>query len=418
MFMLGRTSGAACAAAVVLCAASAWGAVTTGATGWRGPGRDGRVPGFQAPANWPEALTQDWRVEVGEGHSSPLIVEDAAFIFSRNGEAEVVRRLDVETGREVWKASYPAPYEMNPAARGHGKGPKSTPAWADGRLYTFGITGILSCLDATSGEVLWRHSFEGKHKTTSPLFGAAMSPLVDGDLVYAHVGGHDDGALAAFDARTGATRWSWTGDGPAYSSPILVTVEGVRTLVTQTQQHCVGLDAATGTLLWSLPFTTPYDQNSVSPVAVGELLVFGGTRQPTFAVRPRREGDTWTVEKVWETPEVTLYMSTPVLSGGLLWGMSERQRGQLFSLHPATGEVLWTGEGRFGDNAALLEAGDFILVLSTDADLHVLRVAGDRLDPVARYEAARSAPWASPAVEGHRILIKDFDSLTLWRLAP
>src|SRR5207247_2473875 len=180
------------------------------------------------------------------------------------------------------------------------------PLCYDGALYTLGISGILSCFDARTGGVRWRHEFSSNHfagtrfKTTSPLFGAAMSPVAGSGLVIAHIGGHNDGALTAFDARTGRVRWRWAGDGPAYASPIILNLAGVRQVVTQTQKMCVGVALANGALLWQIPFTTPYDQNCVTPVVVGDTLVFGGTQQPTLACRVRRQGGVGTAEKVWE----------------------------------------------------------------------------------------------------------------------
>lgn len=385
---------------------------------WRGPNRDGRIAGFKAPARWPAKLQRRWKVEVGEGHASPLVAGNSAYLFARVGENEVARLLDLATGRELWRDSYPAPYQMNPAAQGHGKGPKSTPALAQGRLYTLGISGILSCLDARTGKVVWRHDFSSQFKQTSPLFGTAQSPLVDRGLLIAHVGGQDDGVLTAFDALTGKVRWRWTGDGPAYASPIVVTIGGVRQVVNQTQKQCVGLDAATGKLLWSLPFTTAYDQNSVTPVVAGDLVVFAGLQKPTFACRIRKKGEEWTAEKVWETRDVTMYMSTAVASGKRLYGMSERRSGQMFSLETATGKVLWTGEGRMGDNASVWDAGTHVLALTTGADLIVYKKAGDTLAEVARYPVAESATWASPAISGNRFLIKDASTLALWTFPP
>ena len=388
---------------------------------WRGPGRDGKLTAAAtAPAErWLGKPVRNWKVEVGEGHASPLAVGDAAYVFAREGENEVARCLDLATGKERWRDAYPAPYTMNPAARGHGKGPKSTPVHADGRLYTFGISGTLSCLDAKSGKVLWRKEFSGQHKATSPDFGTALSPVVEKGLLIAHVGGKGDGALTAFDAKTGEARWRWTGDGPAYASPVVVTLGGVRQIVTQTQTMCVGLDAATGKLLWSLPFTTAFEQNSITPVVVGDTIVFAGMRQPTFAVRTRKSGAEWSAEKIWQTPEATFYMSTPVASNGKLYGMSERRGGQMFTLDAATGKVLWSGEGRIGDNASVWDAGSLLLTFTTGADLIVYRKEGDTLVEAARATVADSPVWASPAIaRGGRILVKDLSSLALWTLPP
>jgi outer membrane protein assembly factor BamB len=195
----------------------------------------------------------------------------------------------------------------------------------------------------------------------------------------------------------------------------VLNVDGTPQVVTQTQKRVVGLSLA-GKLLWSVPFTTPYDQNSVTPVAAGDRVILGGTRQPTFALRPRREGGVWKAERLWQTRDATLYMSTPVLVGGRLYGMSERYNGQLFSLEPGTGKVGWTGPARFGDNASLTVAGSAVLALPTDGALRVYLPEGAGLREAARYQVADGAVWASPAASGRTLLIKDAAALSRWDL--
>jgi outer membrane protein assembly factor BamB len=265
--------------------------------------------------------------------------------------------------------------------------------------------------------MVWRKDFRQEHKQTTPDFGAAMSPLFENGLVIAHVGGNGDGELSAFDAKTGAVRWRWTEDGPAYSSPVVAMIGGVRQVVTQTQTRCVGLDPANGRLLWSLPFKTPYDQNSVTPVVAGsDTVVFAGLQQPTFAVKVAKSGGSWVATKAWETRDAQMYMSTPVLSSGRLYGLSARRQGQMFSLEAATGKVLWTGEGRQGENASVWDVGPAVLALTTGADLIVFRKGADgSLTESARYPVADGAVWASPAFVGrNRLLVKDADSVALW----
>jgi outer membrane protein assembly factor BamB len=305
---------------------------------------------------------------------------------------------------------------MNPAAQGHGKGPKSTPIYAGGRLYTFGISGTLSCLDGKTGKPLWRHDFQKDFKATSPEFGTALSPVLANGLLIVHVGSKNEGALTAFDAKNGEVRWKWTGDGPGYASPLVAVFDGVRQVVTQTQKMCVSLDAATGKQLWSIPFTTAYEQNSVTPVLADDTVIFAGLRKPTFAVRPRKKGTEWTAEKVWETSDVTMYMSTPVRVGNRLYGMSERRQGQMFSLDIATGKTLWTGKGRLGENASVWDAGSVIMTLTNSADLLVYKKDGDTLTQIAKYQVADSPTWASPAIWGNRLLVKDKTALILWEI--
>src|SRR5215470_13618470 len=231
---------------------------------WRGPNRDGYVADAFIPATWPKSLKEEWRVTVGIGHASPVTANGKIYVFARQDDQEVLRCLEATSGKELWKSSLPVTYEMNPAATSHGKGPKSTPLISNGNVYTLGIAGVLSCHDAATGKLKWRHEYSKTYPLTSPLFGTAMSPLIDNGLLIAHVGGHDKGALTAFDAETGAVKWTNDLDGPAYSSPMIVDLAGTRQLVTFMQKELVGIDVASGKLLWQLPSKTQYDENIVT----------------------------------------------------------------------------------------------------------------------------------------------------------
>jgi outer membrane protein assembly factor BamB len=379
---------------------------------WRGPNRDGSLTGFVAPASWPAVLKEQWKVTVGVGHSSPLFVDGRVYVFARQGEEEVLRALDGATGKEIWRNGHAVAYEMNPAARGHGKGPKSTPVYSQGKIYTFGITGVLSCHDAQSGRLRWRKEFSKEYPNTSPLYGTAMSPVVMDGLLIAHVGGQDRGALTAFDAETGAVKWAYDRDGPAYASPIVVTLSGVRQVVTFTQKELVGVAAASGKLLWKLPAKSAYDTNSVTPIAYKDLLIFSREDQGITAVRVTRQGQQLTPQEVWNNKENELYMNSPVLQGNLLFGLSMRRKGQFFSIDADTGKTLWQSTGRMGENVALLNAGQVLLLLTNEAKLIVLSSGAKEYKPLAEYSVAQSETWAHPLVIGNRILVKDETTLT------
>jgi outer membrane protein assembly factor BamB len=137
---------------------------------WRGPNRDG-VTSAPAPARWADRATLQWKTPVGIGHSSPVVAGGRAFVHARQVEREVVSAIDLATGKTLWTGSYDAPYQVNPAAARHGKGPKSTPVVRDGIVYTLGISGILSAFDAATGAVKWRVSFGDRFPQTAPQFG-------------------------------------------------------------------------------------------------------------------------------------------------------------------------------------------------------------------------------------------------------
>jgi outer membrane protein assembly factor BamB len=382
---------------------------------WRGPARDGIVPGLSSRTAWPDALKPGWKVSVGIGHASPVVVGDRVFVFSRQADDEVVQALELGTGKVLWKQSYKAPYTMNMAATSHGKGPKSTPVVEGGRVFTYGISGILSAFDSGTGRVLWRKEFGAQFKETSPLYGSAMSPVIDQGRLIAHVGGSGSGALTAFDPATGSVLWAWKGDGPGFSSPVVAELAGLRQVVTFGETNLLAVSADKGELLWKVPFTTSWVQNAITPIVRGDVVIYSGLEQPVRALRVVKKGATFVAEPVWENAEVANYMSTPVVVGDRVCGLSHKKKGQFFCLDAATGKTLWLSEARQGENAAILAGGGALYALTTDSELLVADPAAAAFTLKKRYRVASSAVWAHPVLLADGVLVKDFENLALLR---
>lgn len=384
---------------------------------WRGPGRTGVVAGEAAPAEWPSELTKGWSLPAGEGYSSPVAAEGRVFLHARRDPDEVVTAVDLASGKVHWEKTYPAPVEKNPYAKQMAKGPYSTPLVSDGRLYTLGTTGVLSAWSAADGALLWRRDFSSRVDTSKLFCGTAMSPIRTSRGIVVHVGDDRGGTVTTLDPATGKDVWTTDIDGPGYASPIEIALHGTVQLVTMTTRAVVGVDTGSGAVLWQFPFPDEWNENIVTPVATSTGVIVSGVRQGTRALTIGRTGGKWTVTEAWHTPDVAMYMSSPVLAGGVLYGYSARRKGQIVAVDPANGTLLWGTEGRAGASASVIAAGDHLVVLTTEADLVVAQRDRSGYKEVQRYDVASSATYAYPILLRDRLLVRDASSLTVWRLS-
>jgi outer membrane protein assembly factor BamB len=374
---------------------------------WRGRDRDGAASGFVEPKPWPRALTRGWSVEVGAGYGTPLVLGTTVYVFTRRDDEEVMTALDASTGKALWRTGYSAPYVPSGPTVAHGAGPKATPTYHDGKLFTLGVSGIVAAFDASSGRILWRTPAPAE----VPFFSAASSPVAAGRLVIAHPGNY--GPLTAFDVNTGVVQWT-AGDGGAFASPILATIAGVRQVISATQRAVIGVSLDDGGVLWEFPW--PGASGGPTPTLHGDTVIVSGPDLGVAALRPMNSANGWAVDRLWETKDVSMYLSNPVVIGDAVFGLSQRASGQFFALDAKTGVTLWLGTPREATNTAVVKAGDLLFLLNDDAELIVARSNRVRFEPIQRYPVGDSATWAQPAISGQRVFVKGVTSLTLWTL--
>ena len=216
---------------------------------------------------------------------------------------------------------------------------------------------------------------------------------------------------------TGAEKWSWNGDGPAYGSPIVADLGGTRQLVTITQGKLVSLDPATGTLLWERPYVSANFTNAVTPVLYGQTLIVSGNGGPTLAFTVKKQNNQWVTENVWENADIPYRLSNSVLVGDALFGLSSRNMGQYFSVDAKTGKTLWSSEPRQAGNAAVVRAGDVGVQPRGRWRVGGVPKQPDRVRASAtKYKVADSETWTQPTIIGNRVFVKDVSTLALWTL--
>jgi outer membrane protein assembly factor BamB len=411
---------------------------------WRGPNRDAKAAAFTAPKTWPRELTQKWKVTVGEGVSTPSLVGDKLYVFSRQGGSEILRCLDAATGKELWQDKYDSLGATGGAAGF--SGPRSSPTVAEGKVVTFGIRGMLSCLDAATGKVLWRKDdFPG----TLPTFFTAASPIVAGGLCVAEVGGgNGKGGVVAYDLATGAEKWRWIGDSPAYASPVLMNVGGVQFVIAPTESKVLALALTDGKPVWETAIPQSRSANAATPVIEGQTLITSGPGRGTAAVRLEKEGDVFAAKPLWKNADIAVQFGSPVIKDGFLYGLTGGN--ELFCLNATDGKTVWTapvtapastppappaenatrpggpggpgggggrgmrGGGGGGGYGTIVDAGTVLLALTPASQLIAFAPGGTSYNEVARMKVSATPTHAYPVLSGQRIFIKDQDSVTLW----
>lgn len=377
---------------------------------WRGVNRDSKVSGFKVPATWPTDLQQTWKVTVGTGDATPVLSGNKIYLNSRQGDQETVLCLDASTGKELWKSQYPSMAVTGPAAS-H-PGPRATPAIADGKVVTFGAAGILSCLDAKTGKLLWR---KDNPENAVPQFFTGMSPLIVDNMCIVHLGTKDKGEVQALELKTGKEIWKWAGDGPSYSSPSLMTIGGKKHVIVQTEKNLIALDLSNGKLLWQVP--TPVQQrfySCVSPYIDGQTIYLSGQGTGMKAIKIEKTGDEFVPKELWSNKTVGAKWNTPVLKDGFLYGFTDQKR--IYCLNASNGQTAWIDNAVNSDFATIIDCGSVILGLPSTANLIVFRPDASAYSEIAKYKVSDTPIYSYPVIAGDKIYIKDAENLMMYQI--
>ncbi|HEX3872392.1 MAG TPA: PQQ-binding-like beta-propeller repeat protein, partial [Pirellulales bacterium] len=344
--------------------------------------------------------------------SSMLIVDGRVYTQEQVGENEAVVCLDAESGHRVWEHEDKVRFWDGQS----GAGPRATPAFVDGRLYTQGATGVLSCLEASDGKVVWTRNIADDSKAAVPMWGFSASPLVIDGLVITYAGGPDDKGLLAYRADNGEPAWSAPTGSVSYSSAQPLEVDGQRQVLILSDDGLLAVDAATGKEAWRYDAPAKGIWRAVQPGVIGPATVLIGSEDlgiVLLGVTP--SGDGWNVEPRWTSKAMRPAYNDFVVQDGFLYGFDSN----IFCcIDLETGKRKWK-QGRYGHGQVVLLADQqLLLVTSETGEVVLLRATPDKHEELGTIAAIHGKTWNHPAVVGNRLFVRNDEEIAFYRLPP
>lgn len=378
--------------------------------GWRGINRDGKVEGFVAPAAWPDEPVRVWKTAVGLGDASPVLVNGKIFLHTKQDSSEYVICVDAKSGKIVWQEKNNKAPVITGGPASH-PGPRSTPFVSGGKVVTIGAGGAVFCRNSNNGKLIWKT----EEYSEVPQFYVAVSPLVTGNKVIAHLNGKEKGVIIAFDLNKGNVIWKLEGFSSTYSSPVLMKAFPYMVVV-QAEKELLGVSADTGKLLWKTP-TPPETRfyNSTTPIVDGQNVIIGGQGSGFRKFSISKQGDSFAVNETWKNPELSVSFNTPVLKNGYLFG-NEARLGYLFCLNAVTGSKCWVDTVKYNRFSSVLDLGEVLLSLPANGRLVFFSPGSQTYRQMASYKIADTEVYAHPVISANKVFVKDKEFLTCWSL--
>ena len=341
-----------------------------------------------------------WKVAMSDdGYAGPSVAGQLVFIVDHQGEEDIVRALDLNTGKEKWRRAYA---ESSRNVYGFAR---ATPTVANGRVYTLSREGRMMCLDARDGRIVWQVHLKSDLGGEAPMWGYAAPPLLDGKRLIVWPGGKQ-GAMAALDPATGKVLMRGGGDDvPGYGMPVIATLAGRRQYVMTVWKGFVGVSTDTGEVLWRIPWETIDGTNVACPIVIGDSVFITSSYNMGCALY--RIGPSGAQEQ-WRSKALRAHMNTPVLIGGRIYGIGDPTH--LVCLDPATGNVRWKEPG-FEKGGLVAVDGVLIAMNGSRGDVVMVRINPDRYEELGRFTPLGGQSWSPPIIASGKLLVRNRKAL-------
>jgi outer membrane protein assembly factor BamB len=378
---------------------------------FRGAERNSQTRGVEISTDWsadPPVLI--WKQKIGPGWSSVTIIGDRLFTQEQVGDSEATVALDKRTGRRLWSHEDEVRYWDSQS----GAGPRATPTFAGGRLYTQGATGRLNCLDAASGQAQWSRDIAQDSGASRPMWGFSCSPLVVDDLVITYSGGQPQ-ALLAYDAASGKPVWNAASGPNSYSSPQLATIGGVPQVLLLSDHGLMSVEPRSGKLLWQYEANGHGVWRATQPAVLGDNRVLIGSEDlGLVSLEIKREGEQWIAAEQWKSRAMRAGYNDFVVADGFIYGFDG---GVFCCVDAKDGERRWR-KGRYGHGQVLLLANQRVLLITSETGEAVLVEASPRAHrELGRIQAITGKTWNHPVVAGGYLYVRNDEEIACYRLS-
>ena len=368
---------------------------------WRGPARDGISQETGLLASWPQGGPRAlWTANgLGEGYSAVSVAGGRAFTQGQRGSRHYVIAIDVKSGAKAWETSVGGEFNES-----RGNGPRGTPTVDGTRLYALSPDGVLACLDAASGKVVWQQNIVRTYRGSVPPWGISESPLIDGERVIVMPGGRG-ASLVALNKNDGTVVWRSGDDGAGYSSAVIGEFEGVRQIIAMNDSAVVGVRADNGQQLWRYTKVSNQTANIATPI-VRNGLVFVSTEYESGGALLKVGAKA--ASEVYFTRNMRNHYSSSVLVDDVLYGFNSAV---LTAMRFSTGEVLW--RNRSVGKGSLAYADKHLYVLGEDATLALVEARPEQYREVSRFniKQSRYPSWSPPVIADGRLYVRNQDGL-------
>lgn len=389
------------------CSAQDW-------TQWRGPERTGVIENeVLAGAESLEGLEKGWHIDLGPSYSGPIVAGDKVFVTeTKDKRSEVIRCLNRADGTEVWATEWVSAMTVPFFAKANGDWIRATPIYDDGRLYVLGMCDVLACLNAETGEEIWKRDFVKEITGKNPSFGAVCSPLIRGDHLYIQAGN----GFHKINKSDGKTVWtSLSGGGSmmsdgAFSSPIFATVAGRDQLLVQTRTTLAGVAPESGDVLWSQDVPHFRGMNILTPTVHNDTVFTSSYNNGSFLFNVSASGSGLTSSQQWKGRERG-YMSSPIRIGDFVYMHLQNTRFACVDLN--TGETKWKSK-QFGKYWSMVASGDRILALDERGELLLVRANSEGFDLLDRKSVSDESTWAHIAMSDNEVFVRELNGLTVY----